>query len=389
MYEKTEQVEDEQLYPSQVIQEILGYMKCHAVVIWVCVPVWVLANKALSLLTPTCAGGYSNYTLIFVALVQVHLMWTEQKTWYLTKSLLTPPEVTVMRHLGVTAKRRRKLIQGMMEECEVIFAMLFPFIAHECHSITSFWLQSWVKVPVIGEVLVRVFSVLRYWGTAGILALIVMIAGIFGLVRMCTHVGINMKEVDNLPDSRLTGKEFFALASYANTSKLPGISMLAEAMANQRKFQYDSSKDARERTKSTSNYWLDPRMYESLELQNTEEAHAVEAKSTQYHRFDLMVNVLVCSVMLIWLQASFFAISFDHTGVEAKVKLIGNIALAASLALYRSSTSIPTLKFLGLFLFVIVACLVAWAGAKVYFAFKCEHHLWNLMNGCITPTPNT
>jgi hypothetical protein len=116
-------------------------------------------------------------------------------------------------------------------------------------------------------------------------------------------------------------------------------------------------------------------------------------------------RVVFENLLQLWIQSSYFSFSFELMNHEARIKAIMSIGLGLAVCM---SKLIPLLlAFLStevgrpdafmcrdgpqLFVFawaVLLAwifCLlvVLWVAAKVYFAFQCPSHIWNVICGCI------
>lgn len=106
--------------------------------------------------------------------------------------------------------------------------------------------------------------------------------------------------------------------------------------------------------------------------------------------YSVASRVLMENCLQMNFQATFFAIIFDQLNLTGKLKVLVSLALGAFGALYKvASLARKVFDDSGLdckedhFVFnvpgmVFPVLFVAWTAAKVYFAFTCEHHLWNL-----------
>mmetsp|Transcript_21662 Transcript_21662/g.44426 ORF Transcript_21662/g.44426 Transcript_21662/m.44426 type:complete len:225 (-) Transcript_21662:6-680(-) len=193
-------------------------------------------------------------------------------------------------------------------------------------------------------------------------------------------------------EARLRGEDFFALARYASTAMMPSVALLCEEMASQRRWVFDASKDAQAGTKARADVVLgklDRKALEAMELDNQEELESVNSASWSYFTVQFLIKVLIGNVLPLWLQASFFQLSFTQAGFEARCKIIAGIATSALLVLVRSMVGSGTISKLGCLGFIFAALdaiISAWAAAKVYYAFKCKDHIWNLSTGCVDIT---
>lgn len=96
------------------------------------------------------------------------------------------------------------------------------------------------------------------------------------------------------------------------------------------------------------------------------------------------MKVFLGNLLQLWLQASFFALTFDNTGEQAKIKVLISMLISALQAVARVWHSIGRLGLVGCLNAILVVVALLWVGAKVYFAYICEDHLWNLTTGCVT-----
>jgi len=106
-----------------------------------------------------------------------------------------------------------------------------------------------------------------------------------------------------------------------------------------------------------------------------------------------VVKVLVENCMQLWLQASYFALVFDRTTASAKMKLVASMGLGLASASYKAFGTakiildqrdlIPVFRVI-LFLFPLsIFAMLGWTSTKIFFAYTCESHLWNLSSGCV------
>lgn len=118
--------------------------------------------------------------------------------------------------------------------------------------------------------------------------------------------------------------------------------------------------------------------------------------SFSFYIFITKVSIENC--VQLWLQASFFCLTFERTSSEAKVKLLISMGLGLVSAFLKSLKQmfnwpmvfggnpvlILTYMMCAYVLPSIVSiCFVAWACAKLYFSYMCDSHLWNLSSGCV------
>merc|ERR1712087_910219 len=97
----------------------------------------------------------------------------------------------------------------------------------------------------------------------------------------------------------------------------------------------------------------------------------------------MLVKVLIGNCIQLWLQSSFFALTWDFTGREAKAKVICSMIVSAAASFIRCKIVVSKLGAKGMILAAMSLFIVGLSGAKVYFSFKCDSHLWNLSTGCV------
>lgn len=113
--------------------------------------------------------------------------------------------------------------------------------------------------------------------------------------------------------------------------------------------------------------------------------------------FMVISKVLLENCMQLWIQTSFFALSFETFSDMGRRKVLVSLGLSAMSALAKpigtflaaagaDKNPYPDTQVCLLLNAGVGACsifIVAWSGAKVFFAFKCESHIWNLSSGCV------
>jgi len=392
--------------PSAVVPQILTGFRYQALLIWSVFLVLVVAQWAVPWLEPNCSRGYSNATLIGVALVIGHHVYIESRAWNDVKSLLSLPELTVLRQMGVLQKRRRLVILGILEALSLYTDLSFPFTARSCDIvITGQWLQAWGRVPIVGAHVVSVLSQLRFWGVAGILVTFMALGAFTGVGRLmlttsdrlcgcARHVKTSSHAVeegsDTTDESRLPGEVFFSLARFAETATLPSVAQLCEGAGMQRRWMFSANANhggapgAAKARQDIAFGKLNRESLELYELYNEDERHRVDSAGNAHYMAQLVGKVLLANAAQLWLQSSFFELSFDWVGTEAQWKLIAGMIISGYAVLARSAGSASQLGCSG-YAFLLVGVLVtAWAGAKVYYAFECDDHVWNLTTGCVT-----
>jgi len=402
------------------VQELLGNCRRHAFLVYVALPLFTLALWWVPLLTPlkpTCERGYSNYTLIIVALLVCHHICAEGRAWTAAKQLLARPELTVMHHLGVLKKRRILVLLGILEDLVIYTDLAFPFVAFSCDiTLTDVWLESWMAVPIIGKATRLVLVQIRFWGFSSILVSLVCLVGISGLIwQTCTEEslldivrdgGQTPRQIasrsttssgsggaSSLP--RLGGEQFLQLARAAENAAMPSVAELCEEMAQQRRWVFDDKKadgGARAATKLRESAVFGQatrKIVEAHELYNEEERRSLNKAQMAYFAILLMGKVLLGNALQLWLQASFFGLALEVTGTESMVKLIIGMVFGTFQILMRCHWACQRLGCWGVSFVALNFFIVFWAAAKIYFAFVCKDHVWNLTTQCLDMPNNS
>ncbi|CAJ1460318.1 unnamed protein product, partial [Effrenium voratum] len=152
--------------PVKTMERVEAELLRHAIVLWVFLPAAILAE--LFIVEPPCQKGYLIWTLLLVLLTEMHHLYAEQQAWTALKHLIAPKEMLVLRQLGVLAKRRWLVLQGILQDADLYTDLTFPFIAAACDndSITELWSKSWNEVPTVGPFIAKLVLHLRFWGVA-------------------------------------------------------------------------------------------------------------------------------------------------------------------------------------------------------------------------------
>lgn len=359
----------------------------HSMITWVGVPFFGALQAFVPFLQPSCETGFRDVTLIFVALYEGHHIYSESKTWYSMTSLLAPPEISVLRHLGVLRRRKTYFWLGFIESLELYANVIFPSVAHSCDAhLTARWQATWDVVPVVGPVMVTILNYVRFWGFCLILVAInVFVNGWMGMLQMRRNRAKSSIVVSKAKDC-IPGDVFFNFALSAETALMPTVAMLSEEIASERKFKYDMDKDSTDAMKARNEIAYGKTSVgqaQDLELVNFQEEERIAKAAKFYFISVMLVKVLIGYCMLLWLQSAFYAVTFDVTGKEAKIKIIISMCFSTITALVRCKIILPKLGAIGAVLTAIALCAIAFSGAKVYYTYKCNSHLWNLSTGCV------
>merc|ERR1719213_545143 len=168
---------------------------------------------------------------------------------------------------------------------------------------------------------------------------------------------------------------------------MPSVALICNEMATQRRYRLDENKDAGAAAQAREDAVmgkLDAASAREAEMIKMEEVEKLDAEEKVYFFSLLFVKVFLGNLLQLLLQGSFFALTFTSTGTQAKVKVLVSMAISGLQAVARVWQSLGRLGLLGCFNALMVILALGWVGAKVYFAFKFEDHLWNLTTGCVT-----
>uniref|UniRef100_A0A7S2K917 Uncharacterized protein n=1 Tax=Zooxanthella nutricula TaxID=1333877 RepID=A0A7S2K917_9DINO len=161
---------------------------------------------------------------------------------------------------------------------------------------------------------------------------------------------------------------------------MPSVALLCEAMADQRKYAYDDTKDTRRSTQARGEVVfgkLGSAEAKSMQVEDQVEGAKV-AGAERLHFTLLLCKIFVGNVLTLWLQASFLAHGFDLLGVEAQWKITISMTLSGATALVRCCQTAQKLGVQGCVVSSIILFFVVWTGMKVHYAYICPHHVWNL-----------
>lgn len=383
------------------IDQLLGSCQRHGLILWAFLPLFALSQWLIEAWRPTCERGYLWLTLLVVALVVGHHLLAESHAWAAAKALLARPELTIMHHLGVLRRRRRLVLLGVLEDLDIYTDFTFPLVARSCEmdKLQLQWLKTWGSLPWIGEQVVSVLKHLHFWGLSAVLVSLVCLLGLSGIVWQAAQRGSaaallgedgQKPSPDQLP--RLGGRVFFGLAQAADNAAMPSVALLCEEMARQRRWCFDAKFEAGgalERTKMGTAALLgriDRKTLERHELFRQQERENVDAAGKMYAGAVLLGKTFLGNALQLSVQAAFFELSFSFLGAEACGKLLVGMAISALQVVVRSVHACTLLGCCGLACAAPNLALVAWSGAKIYFAYACPDHVWSLFTSCIAET---
>lgn len=368
-------------------------MLWHALLVWVVLPGCIALQAFVPALEPTCSHGYTNWSLFLLLALEIHHIWAEMRAWAGLRELVSPPELSVLRQLGVLASRRRCVLLGILEDADLYTDLAFPFIAWACDSeqndlITTLWSRAWHQVPLVGHALANVVLRLRFWGIAMlVLVANVCVSGLWKIVNMILDGRAHRQQMPFVEQQqwRIHTRWFFNWAQAAETAMMPSVAVLSEELAAEQRWRWNKKGDAAMSTKAREDIYYGKTTEEALMTSETAVLDE-EVNHSEHRHFNtvLIQKVLLGNVMALWLQSSFLALTFQHGMSQARIKLAISMifsALQAAVRCYRVSTQTGVC---GLCVSVVVMFFVAWSFVKVWKAYTCEDHLWNLTTGCVT-----
>lgn len=374
-------------------------MSLHALLLWVGMPVCLAAQNLIPPLRPTCVSGFSNWSFLLLLLVEAHHIYQERKAWTAVRDLITPPELSVMRQLGILRMRLRHVILGILEDVDLYMDFAFPFVALACdrddpsNPMTEHWAEAWRQVPILGHFLAKIVLRVRFWGVAFFFAgLNVAVCGLLRLASMSRDARSRETETNrNTGEFRLSGSIYFMWARAAETAMMPSVAGLCEEMALQKRWVFDTTKlsvTARA-TQAREDYEfgkVTSRDLQQSELHAVQEEERVQEEEESHVALVLLSKVLVGNVMALWLQGSFVALTYQDSFNDmslATVKLLISMVISAAQAALRCWRASCRLGVGGAWMSVMVMSFVFWSFLKVYYAKVCPYHLWNLTTGCV------
>ncbi|CAK0793787.1 unnamed protein product [Prorocentrum cordatum] len=226
--------------------------------------------------------------------------------------------------------------------------------------------------------MVWVLKNLRFWGLALLLvgAYVALSVG-----ELCRHYGLWPAR------ARMLASDFVNLARFAEVALFPSIAALCEEMSEQRRHVYVDN-DAGEEVQARRNLALGKirtEDFQKMELADRTEFDGVSDQEHVHLLTQLGLKVLTGVILQLWVQASFYELGFDAAGEAARHEVVAGMLISAVLVFataLRFCDVASKLGCVGVSLFLVCALVVVWSAAKVYFAYVCSDHLWNLSTGC-------
>lgn len=373
------------------IEQMETSMLWHSILVWVVLPLCIGLQVLIPALAPSCGSGYTNWSLLFMLLVELHHLWAERRAWSGMRDLISPPEASVLRQLGVLASRRRCVLLGILEDLDLYTDLAFPFIALACddeHVITNLWSDAWDKVPVLGHLMSQIILTLRFFGVALIaVGLNVVVSGITKIFIMMA-AALTHRDSMKLWEAqqwRIPTEAFFSWAQAAECAMMPSVAVLSEEMAAGQRYRYRPNADSATTTKMREDYEHGKVTEEALMtsgIHDTAEEDKIQAAERRHFNLILFQKVFLGNVLALWLQSSFLALTFQDGYSPAQIKLIISMIFSGLQAAVRCCHVSSQTGLAGLCVSILVMFFVAWSFLKVYEAYHCKYHLWNLTTGC-------
>lgn len=388
--------------PTRLIPDLELHFLRHALVIWGLLPLFSLLQLVVEPLYPSCETGYSNLAYAGLVLVEIHHIYTEQKSWTMAKQLLTQPEMIVASQLGALRQRRFLVLLSLVSDWDVYNDVTFPMLAHSCGAeVTGRWLHSWRRAqvpPALRDLVVFLSQHLRFWGLALFLAVLeVAVSGVFGLALLANHAiqgghefrqPMQTAKMIDQSENRIGGEEFHGLAHGAETANLHSVANLCRMMAAQKEYSFERSASKDEARLKAMNDRdkgkMESTIVESIEYWDQQEQSRVRKASFRYTIVLLVSKVFLGNVIQLWLQASFLALAFTELGSTARCKICISLVVSSFQALVRCHSVACAGGLVGTVITLVIVMFVVWTGLKVFFAFTCKDHIWNISGGCVS-----
>jgi len=156
-------------------------------------------------------------------------------------------------------------------------------------------------------------------------------------------------------------------------------------MADQRQWVYEE-KDSREAMQARDDILfgkigMDAAI--SMELADQDQHDYIMNVGRRHYVGVLFIRVFLGNVMSMWLQASFLALTFDHETQEGRMKLVFSMVVSALQAMRRCHSAVAKAGTAAFVVAFLIFVFIIWTAVKVFKAFSCPDHLWNLTTGCV------
>jgi len=272
--------------------------------------------------------------------------------------------------------------------------LTFPLVAQDCvGQLTDHWKETWAKVSVMGPILQAIVGWLKFWVFAAIcVGFNVLITGISGMISICAFENHSQFDLQTVSVSveqefpRISGEDFFTWAGASETAMMPSVTLLCEEMADQRRYGFHQGKDARAAMQARYDSVFGKINKETAidkELADKEQNDFVMSVGRRHYVRVLFARVFLGNVLSMWLQASFFALTFHHETHQGRIKLVFSMVVSAIQATLRCHSAVTRGGTAAALVTFLIFIFIAWTGIKVFMAFHCADHLWNLTTGCV------
>jgi len=358
--------------PVTTVQELEVHLWRQAILAWVVVPCYVFAAAGYAPLAPTCGTGFHDVTLVGLLLFEFYHLYAEGVAWNAVKALLTPPEASVLRSFGVFGRRRSHVVLGLLDFLDNYTDICFPFIARACgEELTDAWAMAWQQSGIAkAHIVESIITTLGFWGCAFVCSITsIFVAGIIGIWAMWSELQHHKRMVQQGFVQRLGGEAFVTWAWAASLGMLPSVTMLCEAISEQRKWAFDPSKDSHRCTQARKDVAfgkLTREMAELAEINDHDEQAKVDSAARNHYIRLLLAKVFIGNVLALWFQSSFLALTFERDIPEARVKVILSMCLTIVSALVRCVLVTSKIGWPGIPISAAIVFFIVWSNFKVY-----------------------
>eukprot|EP00927_Polykrikos_kofoidii_P068633 TRINITY_DN63982_c0_g1_i1.p1 TRINITY_DN63982_c0_g1~~TRINITY_DN63982_c0_g1_i1.p1 ORF type:complete len:421 (-),score=30.17 TRINITY_DN63982_c0_g1_i1:100-1362(-) len=384
--------------PRKILPSIWKHFVFHSVALWFGLPILVLLQALVAALRPICASGWNLFPLIGVVLVIAHHFYAETTTWAHVNSLITDPERTVVRQRGIFRNRRQLMLLAAFLDVGVYVNFMFPVWAASCgDAISESWVHSWTLVPVVGELLA---GFLHSLGFSGMLLFTMLLRWLPETIILVCMIVFNPVSHVSDDERRVSGGKFAEWVLFADTSQMLSVSRFLKEISAQRKWVFEGERDARSANsgeafaaeREQGQFLVQIGREDKSHLVKTSlhvEAHRINTEQNVYMvaMSKLLLRTLFGCITQLWVQTAFLMHSFTLLDMEGRVKVSVSIALCTvdlMAGVGKMPGSRESIGCVGLLLCALSVFFAAWCVARVYHAFICPEHVWNLTSGCVS-----
>jgi len=361
------------------------HMYRSAVVTWVCYSFMAVLQAVVPSIEPDCVRGYMGVLFIVVAVVEAHHLCCEIGAWHRVKELLAPKERSVMRQKGVFRRRRFLVLLSILEGMDLYTDLAFPLLARACDdTLTPAFQKGWIDVPWVGQGVSDFLGEWRFWRVAlGLVALNILVNCLVGLALM---VRASMTRSDRYhhdseqKSGRISGDVFVHWARSAETALMPSVVSLCETAGYDRRFVC-SLTNTRQRMQLMQQKTLErggPVDNSELETCDVQQEARVVKSLRFNHGYVLLGKVLLGNCLLLWLQSTYFAITYPQMASAARIEVAVSMFVTVLQAAVRMIQSQQRVVFC-----LPILCLIALSAANVVVTYFCNDHVWDLTPACL------